>query len=78
MKREAWWAAVHGVTKESDMTEVAEHARMRGVTAKSDAHFGQRRWHCISFFSKGFTFIGRVLTGFVVFFPLFLHFFPSA
>ena len=26
MDREAWWAIVHGVTKESDMTEATEPA----------------------------------------------------
>ena len=25
MNREAWWATVHRVTKESDMTEMTEH-----------------------------------------------------
>ena len=28
MDRGAWQAAVHGVTKESDLTETTEHAQM--------------------------------------------------
>ena len=58
MKREAWWATVHGVTKESDRTEVTEHAHVHGVTAKSDVHFGQRRWHCTFFFPRGSHLLG--------------------
>ena len=51
-------------------------AHMHGVAAESGVHFGQRRWYCTSFLSKGFTFIARVLTGFFFSFPIFAFFSP--
>jgi len=29
MDRESWWATVHGVAKDLDMTEVAEHTKRK-------------------------------------------------
>ena len=49
---------------------------MHGVAAESGVRFGQRRWYCTSFLSKGFTFIARVLTGFFFSFPIFAFFSP--